>query len=510
MLPMFDNSVYLLYKSSQNQVSVQFGRMCSSSLYVRYSKLIFEMWKISVVLITILYICCDSNDTVAIWLDPNIANLNKTRIKIIGLDLIENGGFNITYLNTNQLSNSNILNSDLFKWLLIFQANLLPLSTSSLLSKNYISFTKHGGNIILLGGVPQTIDVSYTTSNGFAINCMSTHEPYKMINITNNSITQQEISLLNIIKNPLNLTNISSNIPLCQYSSSCYSAIGWQVSNAMFIPLITAYDIYNRDIGWLISLTINANHNYYPNTVWIYSAISDTIIYDPNYTNFINDILIPTMKYNYNNFNINHSIKSTMKVTKNQTVRNSLQRIILSDDNKHFLYSNGSRFIMHGANYYRSMNGTFSVQQIHLDFSRAAGIGINCFRMFGYASAIIEQGETIINAIRTSAEEYNIYVILELDYDPKTNRTTLPEIYNFVIKISNVLYNETWLLGYDLGNEPYYWQLGQLYVNESCPNCQTLYDLYPYNSYNNETDKNFSDYINYLNILGGWSQVRFL
>ena len=50
---------------------------------------------------------------------------------------------------------------------------------------------------------------------------------------------------------------------------------------------------------------------------------------------------------------------------------------------------------------------------------------------------------------------------------------------------------EILVAGYDLGNEPYYWELAELQVNSTTK----LKDVYPYNS----RKYSFGDYLDWLN-----------
>ena len=57
--------------------------------------------------------------------------------------------------------------------------------------------------------------------------------------------------------------------------------------------------------------------------------------------------------------------------------------------------------------------------------------------------------------------------------------------------IAKLLSNETWVFGYDLCNGPYYWEMGNIYINSTTQ----LVDIYNYSNHQNTME----EYLNWLN-----------
>ena len=126
------------------------------------------------------------------------------------------------------------------------------------------------------------------------------------------------------------------------------------------------------------------------------------------------------------------------------------------------------------------------------DFQKAADFGLTTFRMFGYEEAFEQQAD-VLATVRQSAKKRGLYLLVDLSCKPEkdSEQNTSAGVQASAKRIATLLQNETWLLGYDLCNEPYFWDLGNIYVNSS----SQLSDLFPYK----KKKPGFSDFLAYLN-----------
>lgn len=112
--------------------------------------------------------------------------------------------------------------------------------------------------------------------------------------------------------------------------------------------------------------------------------------------------------------------------------------------------------------------------------------------MFGYCK-IFEELPDVLDATRRAASKYGIYVLVDIDCKPSKDpsQKTADGVRNTSYTIAKLLSNETWVFGYDLCNEPYYWEMGQIYINST----SRLVDVYNYTNHRYTME----EYLDWLN-----------
>ena len=401
--------------------------------------------------------------------------LNQSLIDDL-VNFLKSSDIKVLQIDSKTLANSSIFNSNLVDYLILTQAPLLPYQLPNV-TKNYVQYLQTGGHLISMGGKPPTL--SNVSLEAIAVNIMSDYEPYVLTDVT--------------------LTNSDSS----SYSNaSGLSAVAWAFSNeADFYPFVVAQDEFQRLVGYGFSLLNNTGGAYKGSRWWI-TGITTLDFYT---SDFFKKILkaIVLGKFGARDAataaatlfaQIESQEKSLTVLTNPVTVssKDFSDYLSLSDDRRSIVYPNGDRYFMIGADFYRSLSGEFDADTIERDFLKAARAGLNTFRMFGYCDALENQTD-VLNAIRQASLKFGIHCLIDMDCKPEKdprqkNRTG---VESTAVAIARVLQSEKWVLGYDMCNEPYYFDIGNIYVNETT----LLKQIYNYTNHKYK----FSDYQQWLN-----------
>eukprot|EP00045_Choanoeca_perplexa_P009073 m.85804 g.85804 ORF g.85804 m.85804 type:complete len:783 (+) comp14738_c0_seq2:107-2455(+) len=338
----------------------------------------------------------------------------------------------------------------------------------------YQRYASTGGNIVILGGSPPTMALQ---AKYFSLNVMLDREVYQMTNTT----------FIKTVSG--NETTYISSVPWQGVSALAFETEG----DATYVPLLQGFDHYNRSQGWVFA-RMQHNSSRFGQATWLLCGISSPSFYTE--TDFLSTWLVPTMAEA-----LNRSSKEVITTsfhpwsTPAKAVDSKLKPITIV--NGHLSYSNGSRYFMVGSNFYRSFRNGFGSTAITANFARAASLGLNTLRLFSFEDYLTDpvSGSSNVALLRKLAHSYAIRCIVTMDYDPKvTPNASLAQITAKAALLGQALRNEDWVLAYDLGNEPYFWELGRLRVNDS--SWMTLHDQHPYDQHGNASLSNYMIWLN--------------
>lgn len=337
--------------------------------------------------------------------------------------------------------------------------------------------TKGKGSLVQLGGCPPRIPTSILPTAAFTLNMMSPHSSYALRGVVNATVAANQAVV----------SAAAWRSPSGRFSG--VSAVSWhEMGAADFVPLLVARDAYGRDRGFASAVTFNnASAGPFGGSRWVLSGITQRAFYTDS---FVSAVLLPALL-------APPPAPPTMPATSRPLIPEPLQqsmerlRIVGSD----FVFPNGSRFFMSGANLYRSSVLPDSSGNIDNNFAQAAAMGANALRLFAYEQSLLQggsKGADFLTALRKAAHKYDIRVVLTLDYDPKSGLYALEDIRNQTLTLARLLADEDWILAFDLGNEPYFWELGEL----TFPNGTKLADVYNVSSHGNDSLSNFLAQLN--------------
>eukprot|EP00117_Sycon_ciliatum_P011708 scpid16386/ scgid13072/ len=440
------------------------------------------------------------------------SEFNNTLAQVVAQTLQTTGNFLVSSLTGEQLSESSIFSRSTFDVLAITQASCLPVNVSGFIS-NYIQFLGNGGDLVLLGGKPPFIRTSNVKDMG--INVMSEYEPYRY---TNTIAKLPAGSLRRLLTMDLD-QSLAEKLPdgssskwqaeLEGYSLSGLSALVWpNPGETTYAPLLSVYDPYGRQKGVAIGQAVHKRGSFKGSTWIVAGVVSPVSFYGlnpvlriltsalQNETEVVNikdeecldepNLLLDIPSY------LKHGEPIVKPLPTLASLSNGTEFLALSKDKRGIVYPNGQQFFMLGADFYRSILGSFNAETLTLDMQKAADAGLNALRMFGYEDALQKQPD-ILPTIRTVAKDYGLYLLMDMSCKPEkdSEQKTAAGVAASAKRTATLLHNETWLLGYDLCNEPYYWDLGEIMVNATTK----LKDLYDYN----KQPASEADFIDFLN-----------
>ena len=133
-----------------------------------------------------------------------------------------------------------------------------------------------------------------------------------------------------------------------------------------------------------------------------------------------------------------------------------------SADRRHYLLPDGRRLFAIGADYIGSLDRKFSggswLRWLEEDFHKCHDAGINAMRIYGGGSLFTDR--TKLAALKQCARKYGVYMlVVVVDH---TDLLTKDELVARAKTIARAFRDEPMLLGYDLQNEPYAYELAKI------------------------------------------------
>ncbi len=357
----------------------------------------------------------------------------------------------------------------------------------------YFSFAKAGGHIAVLGGRPPRLNI---TASFASLNLMDTYEPYRLKHA--------------VLVEPLPAASaICGSAPSSTAGAvSGLSAIGFaRQGQSAFVPLLHAVDKHNRSVGWALSAMVHTGGPY-NGSVWLLSGIKEhAFLTSPSFATTLATALAGGAK--------SPSIISAAAATfqaaglASQTAAATAigastspsppgfiktgRPANIKPDSKHLMYaSDGSRYFMLGGDYFRGMfNSSLDAETLAIDLRNAVLSGLNTLRFYGFPASLVApagqelggSGGATTNAVmellRQMHKDHGLRILFTLPAYKDNAQKSKGTVIARTKADASILANETWVLGYDLANEPddqYNWP-GVLIADEATN--QTLNDLYP-------------------------------
>ena len=345
----------------------------------------------------------------------------------------------------------------------------------------------------MLGGRPPRLNI---TASFASLNLMDTYEPYHL-------------------KNAMSVEPLPAATTICGAAPSSttgpvsgLSAIGFaRQGQSAFVPLLHAVDKHNRSVGWALSTMIHTGGPY-NGSVWLLSGIKEqAFLTSPSFVTTLATALAAGAK--------SPSVISTAAATFQAAGLASQKaaaaaigastrpsppgfiktgRSTTADtDRNHLMYADdGSRYFMLGGDYFRGMfNSSLDAETLAIDLRNAVLSGLNTLRFYGFPASLLAvedpgQGgsggataNAVLELLRQIHKDHGLRILFTLPAYKDNAQKSKSTVISRTKADASILANETWVLGYDLANEPddqYNWP-GVLIADEATN--QTLNDLYP-------------------------------
>ncbi|EDQ89260.1 uncharacterized protein MONBRDRAFT_32463 [Monosiga brevicollis MX1] len=344
----------------------------------------------------------------------------------------------------------------------------------------YERYARAGGQLALLGGAMPT---RWFNQSVFTLNAPIDHCTY----------TMSQVSRVVDVQTP-DSRGLDFTQPLVGVSALAFAGPGQMT----YLPRLEARDVYNRTLGWALSSAYFAPNAHFPNATWHLCGMASPEFYTPE---FLTSYLVPLLA----------SPRQTSQTTSASTSKTShalgqvptstlppLAAVCSSSDGHLRFCANATRYFMVGANLYRAFDNRLSSADVESNLRRAHALGLNTLRLFNFADWVTTAPNATDNLLqlRTLCRTYGIRVIFTLDYDPKIfpANASLDQIAARASALGRVLRDEDWILAYDLGNEPYFWELASFRLANNTD--QTLHQRYPYDQHGNASIANYLAWLN--------------
>jgi hypothetical protein len=406
------------------------------------------------------------------------------------VSLLRQQGLNLVSVDAAQLAGPSTFNVTVYSALLLTNARLLPAKAAI----NYHTFALGGGGLILFGQPPRL----NTSASQIGINLMSRYEPYFIAGTVTTNTTAALHSILGDRKQILPTSNA--------HAIQGVSAVGWLFpAENQFVPLLDLQDEYNRSVGWGLSL-VNNQAGAYKGGRWIFSGVDEPAAFyqDPQFIS----VLASAVKRLFG------SPATTLRLPpqplrplpqKRQHRKDSTNRFVhLTDDKKHLLLPRGGRYFLLGGDYFRGqINDSLTPSQLRIDLGNAVWAGLNTVRVYGLQASLLRTVPAMREVFEEFEQDHGLRILFTVQCYKDEAQRTAKGIISRTSEEAQALGNASWVMGYDLCNEPddqnnYF---GEIVINTTiAPNgtnvSTCLKDLYP-------AVANWGDFEKWF--CGGWS-----
>ncbi|MBM3472833.1 MAG: hypothetical protein FJX75_06150 [Armatimonadetes bacterium] len=251
------------------------------------------------------------------------------------------------------------------------------------------------------------------------------------------------------------------------------SAVGFTLwERSELVPLLRAEDRLGRNRGWACSALIHYGGTY-NGGCWLLSGITTPEFYRSGaFLGCLRGFLQAVASQDLPEGSAQRNARLLARSVPLQTAApGPLSR---SDDGRQFALPDGRPLFLIGCDYIGSLDRKFFagpwLRWLESDFRRAHEAGLNCLRIYG-AGPLWTDPEKLA-ALKECARKYGIYLlIVVVDH---TDLLTRKELEERCRQCAEAFRDEPMLLGYDLQNEPYAYQLAAVEDGE-----QALGERYP-------------------------------
>jgi len=391
---------------------------------------------------------------------------------------LDRQGFNITRLNASQLV-AGRLNPEDFNCFLLADSPHFPFKAKDQLYK----FLRNGGDLVLTGGAAFSRPLWHKndqwlssaklenpkegTKKDFGFHeAFENYEVYEMDRIKE-IISYEKNGETNFISQRYNITG--------KFSGRSAVAADFP-GKSEFIPLLEARDQYDRHQGWAGSLLINFSGRYQGSQWALFGIKEDSFYQTEGFRKLLPVILDRFQSEELINKAENMDRDFEKKVDRRET-KSKPQRIVIDEKGSGFKYENGTPFFIIGANIcgsagFHHFGASFEPELLEATFSRMSKAGINAVRLRNNG---MSGKKEMVQALKKYATKYGIYLLPEVyPKPPKINAQKIQKTGN---KVASLYNNHPMLLGYDITNEPYPWDMAQVELEEDV----TIGERYPMN-----------------------------
>ncbi len=236
------------------------------------------------------------------------------------------------------------------------------------------------------------------------------------------------------------------------------SAVGFTLwDRSRFLPLLVTKDRYNRNCGWACATLVHYAGKY-RGGCWLLSGITTPAFYrSAAFERCLIRFLAAAAERDLPRESALHNQRC--QAAKLPLVTPSPPGLTKSLDGRRFMTADGKPFFLIGADYIGSLDRKFFggpwLWWLESDFRRARDAGLNCLRIYGAGE--LWRDPQKLAALKECARKYRIYLlIVVVDHTHLESRERLVER---ATRCAEAFRDEPMLLGYDLQNEPYAYQL---------------------------------------------------
>lgn len=404
-------------------------------------------------------------------------------------------GYSVQTVSFDQLCEPSTLTPERFDCLIMPDSVHYPVGAAESIRR----FTEKGGDLMLLGGHAFSVPMAFSDQKWSP--CAEEDNPHldRLLGV---------FDKYEVYEMPAVATTAFYKEQACVTPFTCaidgdfdgVSAIGFETpDNSSFIPVLEALDADGIRRGWACGVLTHYVGS--AGSDWMLSGISQDGFYrDDDFIRLADYLLSHFYLGTFHEYaKAENEARLAGKVEPLSSADKPMG-IRLTADGLGFEYEDGTPFFAVGANivnrgsFTQHYIGSFKPALVEEDFRRLKAAGVNLVRIYGFYDYIDDVA--YIETVKNCASKYGVYLLLEISY---RNASTLEELRERGRRISAVFKDDPMVLGYDLQNEPYYWDLNNVTDEAGI----ALADRYPFGG-------DFAEYAEYAGLdLSGESWSTF-
>jgi len=241
------------------------------------------------------------------------------------------------------------------------------------------------------------------------------------------------------------------------------SAVGFALPHeSTFVPLLAAEDDHGRVQGWAAGMLIH-HAGEYAGSQWGLFGVEAPSFYE-------NEQAIASLVGLLRGFNsgkwVERARQEDVATNTDRLELRSPQPPPLRIKDKHFVYPDGRRFFMIGVNFWSSFDTFYGggpqwdVRRLERDFARMERAGINSIRIHGFNRFALAAQSHRLQTFLELCRRHRIYVLAGVGLGKHSYLKDGKDAMQAEAKrLGRLLKDETVILGYDLQNEPYHWEI---------------------------------------------------
>ncbi len=279
------------------------------------------------------------------------------------------------------------------------------------------------------------------------------------------------------------------------------SAVGFAAPHeSVFVPLLAAEDTQGRVQGWAAGMLVH-HAGPYTGSQWGLFGVEDRSFYHDEQ---VLRIAVELLR----GFRTGRWVERARRAEQ----ASALDRLALTTPgpppltirNGHFAYPDGRRFFMIGVNFWNSFD-TFhgggiqwDAGRLIRDFERMESAGINAIRLHGFNRFALADKPHRLDTLLELCRRHRIYILPGLGLGKHAYlRDGKSAMQEEARRVARLLKDESVVLGYDLQNEPYWWEIARAPFDNT-----TLSERFPV------PKSAWTDYFRSLNVCeGNWTST---